>query len=479
MTSLRRRQRKIALMKRLSWAAKESARLYLALPRTYVYAKRFISSDIVFSRILTNSGWLLGANALTKMLALFQSIIVARMLGAEQYGILAVVTTYATMVNEFVDSRVWEAAIKFVIQYRENGNFGKATATVKLCYLVDSVTGVAAFTVVLLSSTFAAQVFVKDGSKAGLIQIYAVSMLLAIPLGTSTSILRITDHFSWLAYESAAMVLLRLIGVLIVAATGQGLKGILFVYLITIMAGSLVLVACSRRAARELNLTTWRQAPLSLLRDDYREIFRFMIYSNLSGTTRIVTSRADVLILGWLSVPASVGIYKLAKAVADALSSLFHPIYLAVYPEFSKLAGQGDLLQMRSLRRKLSGAIAAVILPLCLSFTLGAAWLIPRFFGKEFIDAVTPMQILIWQIVWTPLIWLPGYLLSVGRAQLLAGLNVLDAANYVALLFLLTPVFGVVGTAMATLLRLVLWALLAGWILIHLSHAERPQEKIA
>src|SRR3989304_7566805 len=75
--------------------------------------------DTTFRRLLSNSGWLLSANTVSLALAFVQGVIVARALGVERYGVLALITTYATTVNQFVDSRVWEAAIKFVTQYRE------------------------------------------------------------------------------------------------------------------------------------------------------------------------------------------------------------------------------------------------------------------------------------------------------------------------------------------------------------------------
>lgn len=448
-------------------------------PTRYQRAKKFVLADKAFSRILFNSGWLLGANSVTKVLSLVQNVIVAHVLGPKQFGILALITTYSAVVGEFVDSRVWEAAIKYVVQFNQRGDNRRATATVKFCYLVDALSAAVAFIVLLSLATLAARIFVKDPSQVRLIQLYASSVLLTIPIGTATSIVRITDHFSWLAYQSTASVLLRLSGVLVVAAMGYGLTGILLVYLAATLVSSIIMAVCSHSATRDLNLTRWRDAPLSLLRNDYREILRFMLYSNISGTSRIITSRADILVLGWFSTPAVVGVYKLARSIADAVATLFNPIYVAVYPELSKLTSQQNVREIRSLQKKLSGTIALIILPLGVCISVGAAWFVPRLFGVDYAQSVRPTQILVWQIVWTPLIWVPGYFLSTGRAHLLAAVNALDAINYLLLLLVLTPMFGMIGTAVAVPLRFFLWLVLIGWIFIQVDRKPALLEPTA
>ena len=103
--------------------------------------KQAVLHDQSFRRVLSHSGWVLSANTVTLVLSFAQGILVARVLGVEQYGILALITTYTTTINQFVDSRVWETATKFVIQYKETGELPRASAVVKLCYLVDALTG--------------------------------------------------------------------------------------------------------------------------------------------------------------------------------------------------------------------------------------------------------------------------------------------------------------------------------------------------
>jgi len=100
-------------------------------------------------------------------------------------------------------------------------------------------------------------------------------------------------------------------------------------------------------------------------------------------------------------------------------------------------------------------------------------------FGSQFIGSVRLTQIMIWQIIWTPLIWLPSLLLSLERPRLLATLNVFDAVGYAILLLVLVPRLSVMGAAVATLLRFVLWTLMAGAIVLYLRSNPVLTEELA
>lgn len=430
---------------------------------------RWGRGDVVFRRMLANSSWLFGANLVSLAMGLLQVMVATRILGLDQFGVLALITSYTVTVNQFLDSRVWEAAIKYVIEFREKGEQEKATAVVKLCYLIDGLTGALAFALIVLSAGLVAGIFVKQADAAGLVQFYSLSVLIAVPTGTSSALLRIDNRFTWLAYHNTGTAALRLLSVCIVALLHWRIKGVLGAYLFSSAASALVLIALSRQSSARLMLTTWRKAPLGLLRGHLRRILTFTFHTNLVGTSRIISSRADTLLLGALSTPANVGLYKLAKALADPLSVILGPVYNAVYPEISRLVSKGDLLALRSLQRKCSGITAATVFPACFLLTFAVPWLIPLAFGPQFAAAVPLTQILLWQVIWAPMLWVPGWLLSLERARTLAILNWVDATLYLGLLLVFVSHWGALGAAIATLLRLVLWTVMALGVFFHIN----------
>jgi O-antigen/teichoic acid export membrane protein len=408
-------------------------------------------------RVLRHSGWLAGAYVVAFGLALLQNVVLARNMDPAAFGVLALVIAIVTFVQLLLGSRVWEAATAFVVEFRSKGDGGRATATVKLCYLVDTIGALIGFVLIVSLAQPIARIFSIEGAVAP-IRLFALSLLFAVPVATSSALLRIGDRFRWLAAQTVAENMVRLVAVvLVIFGIGVRLMPIVGAYLVAVGVSAVTLGWLASRVSRELGLVRWREAPLSLLAEDRRRILGFLLNSNLAGTARLITGRLDVLIVGWLTDPASVGVYRLARSVSDPLAAFATPVSQAVFPEISKLVHARDLRAIRSVTHLMKKIAAFVVLPVCVVTVLLAGWLVPAVFGASYDEAVPLVRIMVWQLVWIPYLWLPGLLLSLGRAGAVAMFTAIDAAAYLVLLMVLIPPFGVTGAAWATLLRFGLW----------------------
>jgi O-antigen/teichoic acid export membrane protein len=412
-------------------------------------------------RVAANAGWMIGANGVILVSGALQAVVLAHALGPSRFGLLAVVLAVVGVIQQFLSSRVWEAAVKFVTEFRSSGEPAKAAAAAKLCLLIDLATGVAAAALLWATASLTSKWF-ADGGGVQAIRWFALSTIVTVPTATATAILRVGDRFRWLAYQSAGESLTRLVLIaLVVWPGGASLSGVVSAYLAASVAAASVVAWLAVRAARDLGLPPLRDVPLSLLRPDLRRILAFVGYTNASGTGRLVTAWADVLILGWFASPGTVGIYRLARAVADPLAKLASPFYQAVYPEVSRLVHDGRLDEVRVVTRRLERIGWAIVLPVCVLLSLAAGWLVPAVFGDRYAAAADLTRIMVWQLVWVPYLWLPGLLLSLGRAPLVAGIAAVDAVVYVLLLLALVPSHGDLGAAVATFGRFAIWTAIA------------------
>jgi O-antigen/teichoic acid export membrane protein len=426
------------------------------------------------ARVIHNSGWLAGAYVTAFALAFVLNAVLARSLQPERYGVLAVVLSLVTFVQLLLGSRVWEATTTFVTEFRARGDAARATATVKLCYLVDALGAVLGFALLQAIAEPAARIFSVEAA-APSIRLFAWSLLLAIPVSTGTALLRLADRYRWLAVHTVGENLVRLVAVgAVILVVGPRLVPVVGAYLVASAVSSAVVVWLAARAGRELVLARWADAPLSLLRADRRRIWSFLAYSNLSGTARLVTGRVDVLIVGWLTDPASTGAYRLARSVSDPLAAFATPVSQAVFPELSRLVQARDATSIRTLTARIRSFASAVVLPVCALTVLLAGWAVPAVFGEAFANAVPMVRIMVWQLVWLPYVWLPGLLLALGRARTVAAMTAVDAAAYLVLLVGLTSAFGAVGAAWATLLRFVAWTALASVVAARVDRGLEP-----
>ena len=412
-------------------------------------------------RVSRQAGWLLTANMLVFGLAFVQGLVLARNLGPAGFGTLALIFAITDVFQQLLSSRVWEATTTYVTRFRADGDPVAAAAVVKLCIVADGVGAVLAGLLVVVAAPWLATWFVKDPAAGDALRLYALVPIVMIPVATCRALLRLADRFRWLSIALVAEAVVRLVLVLTVVATlGGDLRAVVWAYVAAATFGAAITVWLITRAWTVLHLAPWRRASLRSI-PELGGVIRFMAYSNVSGTFRMLSGKADVLIVGWFADPAAVGMYRLARTLADPLVALSDPVYQAVYPEMARLVHDGERQDVGRLASSLRTWGWRIVVPVGIAVSLAAAWFIPTVFGESFAEAVPLTQILVWQLVWLPYLWVPGLLLALGRARTVAALTAADGVGYIALLFLLVPTFGVAGAAIATVLRFAIWAVAA------------------
>jgi O-antigen/teichoic acid export membrane protein len=436
-------------------------------------AKSVLTKDLNFRRIVVNSGWLLGSNTISLVLNFGLSVIMTRALGAENYGILILMMNYIITIDQLVDSRVWEAVIKFIPQYIESGQLKRATATLKLFYLIEVCSALLQLAIIWATAAFAAATFVKNPEMASLIRFYGLYVIIDFSTETSSALLRLHNRFKWLSYQDIAQAVLKVVGALIVWLLGGSIELMIVSMLLTSLLGVIIMQVMTYQVAREMKLVSWLSSPISLLKGEWRTIFSFLFFTNLNASSRLVQQRVDVLLLGWLSTPVSAGLYDIGKRLATQILTFFGPINVAVYPETSRLIAQGQYSQLIALLKKLTLSITVVVLPLCLVLMFVYPVIIPLVFGEDYTSAVPLTQVMIWFLpFWVTLIWLPGFLLALGRVRLLTAITWLSTAFYVLVLFVAIPAWGGMGAAVAMLSRNISWFVLAVAALLHLHRID-------
>ncbi len=432
--------------------------------------RRNLLNDSILRRVLVNSSWLIGSNTISAALTLALAVVMTHALGVEQYGVLVLITNYTLTIDQLIDSRVWEAVTKFIPQYRETGDIGRATAVLKLFYLLETAAAMVTVVVIMLTATFAATTFTKDPAIAVLLRFYSLQVLINFSTEISSALLRIHNRFKWLSYQDVFQAVLKIGGALLVWGLGGGLEWMIAALLVTSLAGVVVLQVMAYRAVAGMGLTQWRAAPLRLLRGEFRTIFSFLLFTNLNASSRLLDQRIDLLVLGWLSTPAATALYDVGRRLVYQFQTLFGPFNTAAYPEISRLIARGEYLQVTSVQKKLTKSIAIVVIPLCLGLTILFPLVIPLLFGEDYAAAVPLAQVMVWGLpFWVTLIWMPGFLLSLGRVRLVTMLTWATTVFYLVALVIGISSLGSMGAALAVTMRYVVWFTLAIIILQYLK----------
>ena len=97
------------------------------------------------AKVLRSSGALFGSNSIGLGLSVVQSIFATRLLGPADFGLVAIVMSYASTVNRFLSFRMSELVVRYGGEYLENEDKEKTAALIKAAAFSEAISFPAGF----------------------------------------------------------------------------------------------------------------------------------------------------------------------------------------------------------------------------------------------------------------------------------------------------------------------------------------------
>jgi O-antigen/teichoic acid export membrane protein len=183
----------------------------------------------------------------------------------------------------------------------------------------------------------------------------------------------------------------------------------------------------------------------------------------IAAALLILSQQADILVVGTLLGPRNAGLYSIASQLATMVSLGAAAIIFVVLPAVADLHARGRRAELEHLVVRTVQTCAAVSVPVvALLFVAGHAVL--HIYGPAFADAYPIMLVLsVAQLVGVT-VGLPGNLLPITGHEWEASRVIVGSALLnLALTFVLTPAFGAMGAATATLVAQLIKVGLLRW----------------
>lgn len=197
-----------------------------------------------------------------------------------------------------------------------------------------------------------------------------------------------------------------------------------------------------------------------------KSLFVFSFWLFLSSSGAIVFSQADTVMIGYFMDNADVGIYRVAFQFTTIATFTTYALRNALWPRISRWGKIGDMSSVEeSLSRAISYSLILAIPVLVGGFLLGDK-LLYFFYGAEFASGYfTLVILLIVQAVNVFQYFFTMYLDALDMPKESFKVTAVGVIANIALNYLLIPIMGINGAAIATLFTMALNALLAGYIL--------------
>jgi len=403
--------------------------------------------------LFLNASWVFGGNSVSAVFAAIEPIVLARILGVSDFGLLALIVAYVDFLNNFFDVRVWETATKYIGTFWEKRDYGRTRSMVKLSYMVDITTGILAFAIAVLTANIANRYLIHSSQAYTLILIYSISLLIDTANSTSDSILRVFNKFKKIAFISSFQTFFRVAFVCLVLFMGLGIKGVLFTYVAASFLGFAVRIWTVSRTLNEFKLNGWWRAKMGLIRDQWKEITWFLTNTSFTGTLKMGNENfLGILALGYFSGKDAAAYYKIARSVVKLMTRFSEPLHLAIYPELVRISKSEGLTDFISLIKYSLKTLLKFTIPLSIIILILAEQLINIFFGKDYLAATNTLRVITMAILISQLsFWINSALLAIGKPGLRTVLDIITTITYVGLLFMLVPRFSYLGAGFAFL----------------------------
>jgi len=402
----------------------------------YSKVKTFLREDPLIRRVLRNSGYLFSGNAISALLGFVQGVLMVRLLGIEQSGLVTAILLFATNVNRLFSFRMSEVVTKYVGEVLAQENMDRAAALAKWIGIAEAITSVLAYLVLFVLAPW----FSKDLAVVPLYRFYGLYLLANIVYETSTGVLQVTNKFDRVAFANLIQGMVTFAIVLVAFIMQWGIFEILTAYLIgKIIAAWIVTSSAVRELKRSVG-HTWLRAPANLI-PDWKSIGGFAVSTNINGTVNLFARDNIPLYIKYLLGDAAgniaLGYFNIASKFITLVTLPLDPFIAPTYSEITRTIAQRQWQATRKLLRQVSLVGGAWTLISGGGLVALGRWFIPLLYGTDAAPAYLCLVVLLIGYGFANVLnWNRPFLLALGHPNYPLMVAALTGAIEIILIFL-------------------------------------------
>ncbi|MDE0099560.1 MAG: oligosaccharide flippase family protein [Truepera sp.] len=342
--------------------------------------------------MIRQSTWLGAIRGVQLVGSIVQIPIIARLLGPEGYGVLAIFAAITSLLYNFLSIRGGETITTHVTRSVQAGRQEEAAATLRFALATALGLRMISYCLLVVFALTARGFLGVDSAHAVTLIVFGTTGLLLAVYNASLAVLRLADRVSLGLVVVSAGTLTQVAILLVAWVSGGGLFVIVMAYVAGAAVTGVGMFAAAVVSAPKAGLPGFlRSLSIRIPRD----VINFHIASFANVTIVSLHQSMDVLLMTELSSIAQVGLYRAARSIIDSARTLFQPIMSGVQVELSRQWYSSERTALRRLVLRstlLTIALAAAGFGLLAMFHEAVMQII---LGSEFSSASQPLLIMI------------------------------------------------------------------------------------
>lgn len=414
-----------------------------------------LNSDAHFAELVRGSGVAFILRIFGIICGYIFTLLVTRTLGAEAWGIFALCLVVLQISSVIGRLGMDTALLRFTAEYTAKGEIGTLKEIYKKALtLVVPFSIFVAILVYFLSPILSAKVF----HKPYLTPYFKIISLAIVPF-----------VLLWIHSESIRglkkikqYMLLQQTGIFLVALL-LFLAGLLFIktkflpilsYGVSIIIFAITSSYLWRKYLIHL-LATFTTSPPSPI--SYKSLLSVSIPMLLSSSLALIMGWTDTIMLGIFRTEEEVGIYNVALRVSMITSITLMAINTIAAPKFAEFWGKKDINGLAKVAQQSTKLIFWTSFPILLLFLIFPKSIL-GIFGDEFKAGAVALMILTAGQFVNAAAGSVGYILQMtGKQKFHQNIILIGALLNVLLNWLLIPIYGIVGAAVASAVSIIFW----------------------
>ncbi|HQN04788.1 MAG TPA: oligosaccharide flippase family protein [Anaerolineaceae bacterium] len=403
--------------------------------------------DKQLGMVIRNSGYLFSSNSISMVLASLVGLAAALLLGPVDYGVLGMITLFASSINRLLSFRMGELVVKYAGGALALDDKPRAAAIIKFAAIAESITSLLAYAILVGLADLAARFIVKDPSVTVYILVYGLMIIGNMLAETGTAVLQITNHFRSQAILNLFQNVTTAVWIGIAFLTKSGLGSILAGYLIgKLIFGIGTVVLMLAHAPVALGKGWWRTSLKGL--SDWRSLSQFAFTTNLSGTINMVIRDSEVLWVGFFLTKADAGYYKFALAIMNIILMPISPFINTTFPQISSSVAKFEWQRLKTLLQRTTLIAAAWTAACAVGLLLVGKPILGWLNDGAYLPAYSAILVLLIGFGMANIFfWNRPLLLSLGKPGFPLKITAIIGAIKTGLMFVLVRPFGILAQA--------------------------------
>lgn len=410
-----------------------------------------------FNNIAKNSSLVILLSVLAMIIGYLLRLFVARNLSVSDYGLLYAVLAFVGFFSTFRDQELGTALAKFIPEFLAKGQTGRIKASIIIVAAVQLTLGLLIVIPIFLFADRIAIHYFRTANAALPLQLISLSFLAsAIMSVLQRTFQGLGKMFYFALVEPMRLTLVFSVSFFLIA--GLGVSGVSYGYLLaSIVVPAFLFVAMmwvfplfKTKTALDIVLV--------------RRLLFFSLPLFIAGIGSMIMNYVDTLALIMFTSLYDVGLYQAALPTSQLLWFFIGGFGAVLLPTVSRLWVDGKKEAISDGVLILSKVLLLMLVPVIILLAAFPEIILRILYGEPYVAAAQSLQILsVGALFYSFYIMFNTILVAIGKPVLYTKMWIVVGVVSIALNFLLIPLFGINGAAIANVISYIVGLVIASY----------------